>query len=450
METFTKNNILKIERFNLMFFLFSFVLAYLVFVTLFLQFEYRDKAIVAIVIANLIYLYYTKQSNAKLIKSENLLSNALSGMNEGFFITDGNFKFTYTNPTTQRIFGFSEQELLRMQNIDLFNNRKNRPSRLPREDALDGFLDHYEVETSRKDGSCVYLYVSSKPIIEDNEFKGVFGVVTDVTKLKKAEQDLKEHQEQLEDIIEVRTRDLNIAKQKAETANKLKSEFLANISHELRTPMHGILSYSKFGIDKIDNRSKEKLFEYFKNINISGKRLMRLIDNLWDLSRLQSGNIDYDKKDWKIDWVFENVKSEFVLIMKEKKLALNISRLNEVILRFDINRMQQVVSNLYENAVKYSNQDSVINVLFEDGDKQVTATVKNRGLMIPVNELESIFDPFVQSSKTKTGAGGTGLGLSLCRRIVEDHGGKIWAEENPSGATIKFYLPKKSGSNLDS
>jgi len=138
------------------------------------------------------------------------------------------------------------------------------------------------------------------------------------------------------------------------------------------------------------------------------------------------------------------MKAEFATLADEKKLSWQIQEIDKVNVSFDADRIKQVVSNLFVNAIGYSNENSIIEVSFEDTSDKLTIAVKDEGVSIPIDELESIFDPFIQSSSTETGAGGIGLGLPICKRIIEDHGGKIWAEENPVGATIKFSLPKEA------
>ena len=96
----------------------------------------------------------------------------------------------------------------------------------------------------------------------------------------------------------------------------------------------------------------------------------------------------------------------------------------------------------YKDFIKFSDEESDIHVSFKNDNDILEIHVANKGVTIPKDELKEIFNPFIQSSKTKTPAGGTGLGLTICRRIIEDHGGEIWAESNSKGTTIKFYLPK--------
>lgn len=244
-----------------------------------------------------------------------------------------------------------------------------------------------------------------------------------------------------EKIIEERTRELRLAKESAERANRVKSEFLANISHELRTPLHAVLSYSEFGIRKFDSKSREDLIEYFRKIRVSGIRLLDLIDNLVDLSLLEASQLEYSMQNWKLAPLFSEISGNYSAMLEKKSLSLAYPEVDETEAFFDRNRIFQTLSNLMDNAVRFADEGSVIKVDFEQGDDKVLVTIEDSGVPIPDDELETVFESFTQSSRTKCNAGGTGLGLAICKRIIEDHGGRIWAEKNPKGATFKFSLP---------
>lgn len=253
----------------------------------------------------------------------------------------------------------------------------------------------------------------------------------------------------LEQKVTERTHDLEIAKEVAETANLAKSQFLANMSHELRTPMHAILSFAAFGLDEIDDQVKEDQIKYFTRIKDSGNRLLTLLNNLLDLSKLESGKMEYAMQSNDIKKTLETAIKEVEGLLYKKKLTLQIDDTRAVEQSvFDNNRIMQVLNNLLSNAIKFSPENGIIRATLETStlphsDREaIRIQVKDQGHGIPADELEAVFDKFVQSSKTRTGAGGTGLGLAICKEIVAGHGGMIWASNNAEGgACFTLLLP---------
>lgn len=268
---------------------------------------------------------------------------------------------------------------------------------------------------------------------------------------KVAERSLQQAKEDLERQVEERTAELKQAKENAEKANQAKSEFLANISHELRNPMHHILSYSKSGEVKYNQSSDDKRLHYFRQIRKSANRLMSLINNLLDLTKIESGRMDYILKECNFQRIVEEALFEFNHSIEEKQLAIelkNACSLSPV--KCDSYRIGQVVRNLLANTIRFSPEKNRVIIKIQDDEindhnKAVPAiqfSIKDCGIGIPDDELDFIFQKFVQSSKSKTGAGGTGLGLAISQEIVHAHHGKIWAKNNPDGgATLSFVLP---------
>jgi signal transduction histidine kinase len=229
---------------------------------------------------------------------------------------------------------------------------------------------------------------------------------------------------------------LRLERDAAEKSNKTKSIFLANISHELRTPMHGILSFARFGQQKIETASKEKLKTYFDEIHDSASRLMNLLNDLLDLAKHESGKIVYDMGSADLLAVTKAVINEMHATIDERGLKIALScKIDAVYGIFDSERIMQVVRNLLSNALKFSYPGSTIRVLISESSDQMMCEVINNGVGIPPLELESVFDKFIQSSKTSTGAGGTGLGLAICKEIVQHHGGKIWVNSQMDAET---------------
>lgn len=227
-----------------------------------------------------------------------------------------------------------------------------------------------------------------------------------------------------------------------------KETFLANISHELRTPMHGILSFSRFGMQNVHSAPREKLARYFEQINTSANRLMDLLNDLLDLSKNAGGKHLYHFESNDLIDLINAVVLEFNASIREKQLSLYLERPTfPVILECDGPKIRQVISNLLTNAIKYSYPGGSILYTFHrhpDPDNPpvecLTLKIADEGIGIPPGELETIFDKFAQSSYSRTGAGGTGLGLAISREIVHAHQGRIRAEHNPAGVGSVFRI----------
>ncbi len=291
----------------------------------------------------------------------------------------------------------------------------------------------------------------------------VFKQQSDKERIQKAHEDLEKKvtirtnqlattNEELEAEITVRQlteAKLIFAKQQAEKANLAKSEFLANMSHELRTPMHHILNYTRMGSERIDRGDTKKLKHYFNQANDSAKKLMRLLDDLLDISKLEAGKMIYTIQNNNIKKIVENVIQDFRFILKEKDLQVLIEESEaDLVVPCDLYRVGQVIQNLLTNAIKFSPNGKTITFRFEShkisgsGANFLKTSITDQGVGIPPSELLSIFDKFTQSSKTNTGAGGTGLGLAICQEIIRGHNGAIWAKNHRDGGSIiMFTLP---------
>jgi len=268
------------------------------------------------------------------------------------------------------------------------------------------------------------------------------GTMSDIHEAKLAEEELRRHRDDLAGLVEERTasaeaarREAEKAREAAEAANRSKSEFLANMSHELRTPMHAILSFATFGVDKVARAERDRLAHYFGNIQKSGNRLLILLNDLLDLSKLEAGKMEMHLKEVNPAEVMKEAMGEAEALAKSGEIRVELQVPEQaVVAQLDGPRLLQVIGNLLSNAIKFSPAGGRVQLRLEAGAGGIELTVQDEGIGIPEGELESVFDKFVQSSKTKTGAGGTGLGLAICREIVLAHGGAIRAFNNPAGA----------------
>jgi two-component system sensor kinase FixL len=257
----------------------------------------------------------------------------------------------------------------------------------------------------------------------------------------------------LQELVEQKTHHLQIAVEKAEESNRAKSEFLANMSHELRTPLHAIISFSDFGKKDIGKEKFDRLLKYFSNINISGKKLLELLNDLLDLSKLETNKVYLCFKETDIKSIIENVLNEQQTVLDNKKITatneIPVFSTNAVI---DSTKIEQVIRNIITNAIKFTENGKNIDISYKQTNLMDEETkgfipaleisISDQGIGIPENELESVFDKFIQSSKTRSQAGGTGLGLAISKNIILAHNGNMWAEQNPGGGSIfKFCIP---------
>ena len=367
-----------------------------------------------------------KKADKALKESEERYRYLVTNMNEALVMTDDQFNITFCNMKTLDFTGYTENEILGMPATQLFdeenlnividNMRKRR----------EGKSGSYEVEILRKDQTQIPFLVSGIPIFSNGEFKGSFVVATDLTQLAETKKELES------------------AKNLAEAANHAKTEFLANMSHELRTPMQGVIGFAKLGIDRIDKLDREKVQTYFREIYTNGKRLLALLNNLLDLSKLEAGKMEYQFGQGDLTQLTKTVLDEMTPLVQEKSIHIDFQSPADIPgVKMDTAAIKQVILNFISNALRYSPEAGSIRLRLQENEATIQFTIQDEGIGIPEQELNSIFEKFVQSSKTKSPAGGTGLGLAICKQIISDHHGEIWAESNPDiGAMFGFTLPK--------
>lgn len=302
-------------------------------------------------------------------------------------------------------------------------------------------VNEEEIPTARK-GTITALTTKSPIIFPDGQ-KGLVGVIQDISQRKLMEKELEKHKHHLEEMVAEQTKDLLLAKEEAENANRLKSEFLANISHELRTPMNSILGFSRQSIKRADKLSTEDFVHSLSIIQESGNRLLGLLNDLLDLSKLEANVIDFNIREHNLTSTIQSTILQISSLADERKIELVLDESAPIIVPYDQEKIAQVLTNIISNSIKFTIENSQIRILTDIAEKDVMVSILDEGSGIPEDELETIFNKFIQSSKTKTGAGGTGLGLSICKEIIRAHHGRIWAANNPEGgAKITFTLPR--------
>jgi signal transduction histidine kinase/DNA-binding response OmpR family regulator len=265
----------------------------------------------------------------------------------------------------------------------------------------------------------------------------------DIEHRKQTERELQQHRDDLEKIVEHRTSELSVAKNRAEIANQAKSRFLASMSHELRTPLNAILGYAQ--ILKRDKDINERQWSSLDTMQRSGEHLLMLINDVLDISKIEAGKFELNPESVSLP-SFVQVISDMVRVKAEERhlaFASEIDpKLPEAVMA-DATRLRQVLLNLLGNAVKFSENGQVtLRVLrVADTDHQcvVRFEVRDTGVGIQADQLDTIFQAFEQVGDVRQRAGGTGLGLSISRQLVRLMGGDIAVQRQPGLGSVFWF-----------
>ena len=254
---------------------------------------------------------------------------------------------------------------------------------------------------------------------------------------------LKRLTEHLEEEVASRTRELEVAKANAETANRTKSQFLANMSHELRTPLNAVIGYSEMLMDEARDLGQGDLVPDLEKIHASGKHLLGLINDILDLSKIESGRMELYLEPFPVDQLVEEVATTIrPLIEKNDNLLVVESQPGVGIMHSDQVKVRQILFNLLSNASKFTEKGTIrLNTLRErdvaSGVETVVFRVSDTGIGMTEEQMGRLFQAFTQADASTTKKyGGTGLGLAITRRFAEMMGGSVGVESRPEQGTV--------------
>lgn len=229
---------------------------------------------------------------------------------------------------------------------------------------------------------------------------------------------------------------------KIRSVDNFRKELIANVSHDLRTPLSVVQGYSETLLMKKDTISKEDQNKYLHNIHENTLRMGGLINQLFELSKLEGNQIELHKEVFSLHELVRDTLERFQLLLEKKKIKVNIDAEQSLPLAFgDIALVERVIQNLLDNAVKFSDPESEIDIILKSNDQKLSFAISDHGEGIEDSKLETIFDRYMTKDKSKTKSKGTGLGLAIAKKIMELHGSGINVESKVNvGTTFSFNL----------
>ena len=360
-------------------------------------------------------------------RSRQLFDDAPIGM---AVVALDNEKFRQVNARFTEMIGYSEVELLERTPLNLTHPDDLAESQRLVKALLDG-RERCSLEKRyiRKNGELLWVNRTACVICDkDSNPREFLIMVEDITERKLVEEALRE------------------AKKEADRANHAKSEFLSRMSHELRTPLNAILGFNEMILGQVYGEVPVGMQEPLADIQTSGKHLLRLINNVLDLAKIEAGRMELFLQDYSVHDVVESVRSTLRPLAAEKGLEFVAVLPGDLPLAYgDSGRITQCLMNLAGNSLKFTKTGKVEIAVATKGDLLVYK-VADTGIGIPPDKLETVFAEFRQTDATIASEyGGTGLGLSISRKFVEMHGGRIWVEsELGKGSTFIFEIPLRA------
>ena len=370
-----------------------------------------------------------KRAEEKLQQSEEKLRQMFKSITDGLAVTDLNGIIDDVNDKLLEMHGFgSRDEILGKHASELVAPVDRERVKLHMQKLMEvGYARTTEFTLLRTDGS-TFLCELSMSVLKDASGKPIGSISTgrDITERKRAEEELREKTNEVE------------------KANQLKSEFLANMSHELRAPLNVIIGFSELMSDEVPGKINEEQRQCLSDILNSSKHLLNLINEVLDLSKIESGKAELKLGNIALTEIIECLTRTIVPILTIKKQSLDVE-LEEGLppIHADKAKLKQVLLNLLSNATKFTPDGGKLEIeAVREGDWCRVSVVDN-GTGIKKEDQERIFEPFTQLNATPAReSSGTGLGLAIVKKIIEKHGGQVWVEsEYGKGSRFIFTLP---------
>ena len=371
-----------------------------------------------------------KEVEQTLRENEEKFRSIAASAQDGILMMDADGRITFFNNAAERMFGYTTDQVLGKDLHNLLapeNYRKGFQKAFPhfRESGEGMALGRIlELEGLRKDGVIFPVEIAISAIQVKGKWHAA-GIIRDITERKQIQEEL------------------ITSREAAESASRTKSEFLSNMSHEIRTPMNAIIGMADLLWETGLTNEQRQYVKVFRN---AGENLLNLINDILDISKVEAGKIDLEKISFNLNEVVERICETLAMRAHEKNLELTCRIVPGVPVNFigDPIRLRQVLVNLIGNAIKFTKKGEIITQVQKftgsDSEGLLQFSVRDTGIGIPPAKLERIFDSFTQAESSHTRMyGGTGLGLTISKKLTELMGGRMWVESSVGkGSTFYF------------
>ncbi len=373
----------------------------------------------------------------ELEESKAFVDNIIRSMIDSLVVVSDKGKITKVNKATLELLGYRQDELIGRPVGLLFSHKKDGIAESTVKFVKlfkKGVIRDYQVNYYTKDAEAVPVsFGGSVMRNQAGKLIGIMSIARDLRKSKLLKELEKTNQELLQASVELKKMDA------------AKDELISFVGHELRSPAGNILSFSEFLLE--DNISSEEIKAFSENIKSESERLLSLIRDILDLSRLEAGKMKFHWMEADIGEVINRSAANFLSRSENKgqKLKMKIHP-GRGKMYFDPDRIQQVMLNILSNASKFSPENTVIEVQARENGKDVLVSVRDQGIGIAPEDIPKVFDKFEQIEKEMNAPRGAGLGMPICKQIIEEgHHGKIWLESpgEGRGTTFFFSFPKE-------
>ncbi len=374
-----------------------------------------------------------QRTSMELSRQKKLLSTIFEATPEILILKDKKLAYKAVNPAFCEFLGKTEEEIIGRTDFDLFPSAQAKVHKKSDLEVMNtGEPERKDWEVTGVEGLTWLHIVKTVVLDHSKQLVGLLYSVSDISEHKHAQEKLEATLAQVESInghLEHQTIIANEMAVKAEEACTAKSEFLANMSHEIRTPMNGVIGMTGL---LLDTDLTDEQHEYAKTIGSSGDALLTIINDILDFSKIEAGKMDLEILDFDLRATLEDTSELLAVKAQEKELEFIDDFDPDVpsLLQGDPGRLRQIISNLAGNAIKFTSEGEVsVSVVLQKEDEEKATlrfSIKDTGIGIPKERQEALFQPFTQADGSTTRKfGGTGLGLTISKQLVEKMGGRI-------------------------